>query len=91
MQWWQNAKIAYPESGGKVRPGIIHRLDKDTSGLIIVAKNDKAHIDISQQIRDRQVEKTYIALVRGAIKENERNYKYANWKKHKRQKENGGI
>lgn len=57
--------------GGKIRPGIVHRLDKDTSGLIIVAKNDNAHINISEQIKDRLVVKTYIALVRGVVKENE--------------------
>ena len=57
--------------GGKIRPGIVHRIDKDTSGLIIVAKNDKAHIDISNQIKNREVVKVYIALVRGVIKENE--------------------
>ena len=57
--------------GGKIRPGIVHRLDKDTSGVLIVAKNDKAHIDISEQIRNRSVKKIYIALVRGVIKENE--------------------
>ena len=57
--------------GGEIRPGIVHRLDKDTSGLIIVAKNDKAHINLSEQIKNREVKKTYIALVRGVIKENE--------------------
>ncbi len=57
--------------GGKIRPGIVHRIDKDTSGLIIVAKNDTAHINLSKQIQDRKVKKTYIALVRGVIKENE--------------------
>ena len=57
--------------GGELRPGIIHRLDKDTSGLLIVAKNDKAHINMSEQIKDRKVKKTYIALVRGIISENE--------------------
>ena len=56
--------------GGELRPGIVHRLDKDTSGLLIVAKNDKAHISMSQQIKDRKVSKTYIALVRGTISEN---------------------
>ena len=49
--------------GGELRPGIVHRLDKDTSGLIIVAKNDKAHINMSEQIKERNVKKTYIALV----------------------------
>ena len=56
--------------GGEIRPGIVHRLDKDTSGIIIVAKNDKAHINLSEQIKNHEVKKTYIALVRGAIKEN---------------------
>ena len=49
----------------------MHRLDKDTSGVIIVAKNDKAHIDISNQIKNRTVKMTYIALVRGNVKEDE--------------------
>lgn len=57
--------------GGTIRPGIIHRLDKDTSGIIVVAKNDKAHIDISEQIKNRKTTKKYIALVRGTIKEEE--------------------
>lgn len=57
--------------GGKIRPGVVHRIDKDTSGLVIIAKNDKAHIDISDQIKNREVKKTYLALVRGNIKENE--------------------
>lgn len=57
--------------GGELRPGIVHRLDKDTSGLLIVAKNDRAHINMSEQIKDRKVKKTYIALVRGIIAENE--------------------
>ena len=51
--------------------GIVHRLDKDTSGVLIVAKNDKAHINLSDQIKNRQVTKIYTALVRGVIKENE--------------------
>ena len=57
--------------GGELRPGIVHRLDKDTSGLIIVAKNDKAHINLSEQIQNREVKKVYLALVRGIITENE--------------------
>ncbi len=57
--------------GGEIRPGIVHRLDKDTSGIIIVAKNDKAHIHLSEQIKDHKVKKTYIALVRGVVNENE--------------------
>ena len=57
--------------GGKIRPGIVHRIDKDTSGLIIIAKNDTAHINLSEQIQKREVKKTYISLVRGKVKENQ--------------------
>lgn len=57
--------------GGEIRPGIVHRLDKDTSGVIVVAKNDKAHINLSEQIKNHEVEKTYIALVKGVVKANE--------------------
>lgn len=57
--------------GGEIRPGIVHRLDKDTSGVLIVAKNDKAHINMSEQIKNHEVEKTYIALVKGIVKETE--------------------
>ncbi len=56
--------------GGEIRPGIVHRIDKDTSGLLIVAKNDNAHINMSEQIKNHEVKKTYIALARGVIKEN---------------------
>lgn len=55
--------------GGEIRPGIVHRLDKDTSGVLIVAKNDKAHQGLAQQIKNRQMKKTYLALVRGVIQE----------------------
>ncbi len=57
--------------GGEIRPGIVHRIDKDTSGIIIVAKNDKAHLNISNQIKNHKTTKTYLALVRGNVKENE--------------------
>ena len=57
--------------GGEIRPGIVHRLDKDTSGLIIVAKNDKAHIVLSEALKKHEVKKTYLALVRGNVRENE--------------------
>lgn len=57
--------------GGEIRPGIVHRLDKDTSGLLIIAKNDQAHLNMSNQIKDRQVKKIYYALVRGVVPENE--------------------
>jgi 23S rRNA pseudouridine1911/1915/1917 synthase len=51
--------------GGEMRPGIVHRLDKETSGLIIVAKSDKAHRKLAEQFSKREVKKTYIALVHG--------------------------
>jgi len=51
--------------GGETRPGIVHRLDKETSGLIIVAKNDDAHRNLAAQFAKREVKKTYIALVHG--------------------------
>ena len=53
--------------GGELRPGIVHRLDKETSGLIIIAKNDNAHINLSLQFSQRTIEKTYIALVANNI------------------------
>lgn len=55
--------------GGEIRPGIVHRLDKNTSGAIIIAKNDKAHIALSNQLKNHEIKKTYIALVRGIVKE----------------------
>lgn len=54
--------------GGEERPGIVHRLDKETSGLMVVAKNDAAHQNLSSQFKDRKVTKRYIALVHGSIK-----------------------
>jgi len=53
---------------GELRPGIVHRLDKDTSGLIVVAKNDLAHRRLAEQFSRRQVKKTYLALVHGWMK-----------------------
>lgn len=55
--------------GGELRPGIVHRLDKDTSGLLLVAKNDAAQLALSQQLQDRLMEKHYRALVDGGMKE----------------------
>ena len=55
--------------GGEMRPGIVHRLDKDTSGLMLVAKNDAAHAALSRQLSDRQMEKHYRAVVYGKMKE----------------------
>jgi 23S rRNA pseudouridine1911/1915/1917 synthase len=54
---------------GVLRPGIVHRLDKDTSGLIMVAKNDAAHVNLAQQLKDRQITRIYLALVHGKVKE----------------------
>lgn len=54
--------------GAPLRPGIVHRLDKDTSGLLVAAKNDAAYHSLAAQFRDRTVEKTYLALVHGSIK-----------------------
>lgn len=53
------------EVGGDLRPGIVHRLDKETSGLIVIAKNDRAHRKLADQFAQRQAKKTYIALVHG--------------------------
>ena len=55
--------------GGQLRPGIVHRLDKATSGLIVVAKNDESHRKLAAQFARRQVKKTYIALVHGWVKQ----------------------
>jgi 23S rRNA pseudouridine1911/1915/1917 synthase len=56
------------EGGDALRPGIVHRLDKDTSGIILVAKNDAAHAKLGEAFRQRAVKKTYIALIHGILK-----------------------
>jgi 23S rRNA pseudouridine1911/1915/1917 synthase len=65
-----NAALAHaPEMegiGGELRPGVVHRLDKDTSGLLLLAKNDRAHRYLQDQFRLREIKKTYLALVDGA-------------------------
>lgn len=53
--------------GGQMRPGIVHRLDRGTSGVMVVAKNDAAHQELSRQFHDREVEKAYFALVWGTV------------------------
>lgn len=53
---------------GKARPGIVHRLDKDTSGLLMIAKNDEAHINLAHQLKNREVVRRYMALVHGKLK-----------------------
>lgn len=52
---------------GEIRPGIVHRLDKDTSGILIVAKNDEAHVNLSEQLQNRTVKRKYWALVHGVL------------------------
>ena len=54
---------------GDIRPGIVHRIDADTSGLLLVAKNDMVHNDLAKQIQEKSVDRKYIALVQGVIKE----------------------
>jgi 23S rRNA pseudouridine1911/1915/1917 synthase len=56
-------------TGGELRPGIVHRLDKQTSGLIVVAKNDRAHAALGSMFAGRELTKTYVALVEGAMKQ----------------------
>ena len=58
--------------GGERRPGIVHRLDRGTSGLLVVAKNDLAHVELSRQFRERQVEKEYVSLVWGVVQQGRR-------------------
>jgi 23S rRNA pseudouridine1911/1915/1917 synthase len=58
--------------GGKIRPGIVHRLDRETSGILVVAKHDQAHAELSRQFKNRDVEKTYITLVWGIVKSGKR-------------------
>jgi 23S rRNA pseudouridine1911/1915/1917 synthase len=57
-----------PGIGGVERPGIVHRLDKDTSGVVLIAKNEIAHRVLANQFKSRKIKKTYLALVRGIIK-----------------------
>ena len=59
---------AWSGAGGNARPGIVHRLDKGTSGLIVVARNDWTHRSLSAQLKDRTLSRTYRAIVRGAMK-----------------------
>ncbi|MEI6667803.1 MAG: RluA family pseudouridine synthase [Acidobacteriota bacterium] len=58
--------------GGELRPGIVHRLDKGTSGVMVVAKHDAAHQELSRQFQDREVEKEYVALVWGEVQQGRR-------------------
>ena len=66
-----NALINYSKLStvnGEFRPGIVHRIDKDTSGLLVVAKNDKAHLFLSEELKEHKIKRKYIALVHGVIK-----------------------
>ena len=56
--------------GGEKRPGLVHRIDKDTSGLLLVAKNDRAHVSLAEQIREHSVERVYLAICIGHFREN---------------------
>jgi 23S rRNA pseudouridine1911/1915/1917 synthase len=58
--------------GGEIRPGIVHRLDKGTSGVMVIAKNDAAHQELARQFHDREVEKEYVALVWGLVQQRKR-------------------
>ena len=55
--------------GGEIRPGIVHRIDKDTSGLLLVAKNDFSHASLSEQIKEHSVQRAYMAIVQGGMRE----------------------
>ena len=70
-----NALLAHCEDlsgiNGEIRPGIVHRLDKDTSGVMVAAKNDIAHISLAKQIKDKTATRQYLAIVHGNIKEDE--------------------
>ena len=57
--------------GGEIRPGIVHRIDKDTSGLLLVAKNDRSHVCLSEQIKAHTVKRAYRAIVIGGFREGE--------------------
>ena len=57
--------------GGEVRPGIVHRIDKDTTGSLIICKNDEAHNDIASQLKEHSINRRYRAIVWGRIKEDE--------------------
>jgi len=56
---------------GVIRPGIVHRIDKDTSGILVIAKNDNAHNKLSEQLKEHTMTRTYLALVEGNIKVDE--------------------
>lgn len=69
LLWHCNGKLS--GINGVVRPGIVHRIDKDTSGLLLVAKNDKAHISLSEQIKAHSLDREYRAVIHGKLKNQE--------------------
>ncbi len=70
-----NALLAHcnrlSDVGGQTRPGLVHRLDKDTSGLLVIAKDDVTHVELARQLSDRKIEREYRAVVWGRLKEKE--------------------
>ena len=68
MDFFLKYKNNLSSVGGKLRPGIVHRIDKDTSGVIVVAKNDNAHINLSKQFSNHTIKRIYEALVWGSLK-----------------------
>jgi len=56
---------------GEIRPGIVHRLDKDTSGLIVIAKNDKVHAALTEMFQEKKIKKTYLAILKGKLNKSE--------------------
>ena len=56
---------------GEIRPGIVHRLDKDTSGLIVIAKNDKVHTALTEMFQEKKIRKTYLAILKGKLNKSE--------------------
>lgn len=59
------------DTGGNIRPGIVHRIDKDTSGLLVVAKNNSAHLCLAKQLADKTCNRQYVAVVEGVVKDDE--------------------
>jgi len=68
VYYFEQQSLQLPRRGGTSRPGIVHRLDVGTSGLIVVAKTDRAHLHLAEQFQSRTVHKTYSALVYGVVK-----------------------
>lgn len=76
---------------GVIRPGIVHRIDKDTSGLLMVAKNDAAHVSLSSQLKDKTSDRIYLALVHGDIKHQKGTIEAPIGRAKEDRKKNGGC